>query len=228
MSRRADRLFQLVQLLRVRSLTTAEKLARELGVSQRTVYRDVKDLIASGVPIRGEAGVGYALPKGYELPPLTFTAEEIEALVLGARLVVGWTDPELAQAAKSAMIKVEGALPAALKPMLHQHNLYVPRMPGAVAKSEGLGILRRGISSKTAVRFSYETPDGSLTTRTVLPLGLFFWGAKWSLTSWCLLRKDYRNFRPDRMSDLQTTEAEWPEGVSLEAFRVSMNEGCLD
>src|ERR1700704_2188794 len=104
--RRADRLFQLVQLLRQSRLVTARRIAGELEISERTVYRDIRDLTLSGVPIRGEAGVGYALAHGFDLPPLMFTEEELEALVFGARVVQGWADPALAKAAASVIAKV--------------------------------------------------------------------------------------------------------------------------
>src|SRR5580693_4304739 len=113
--RRAARLFRIVQRLRRRGATTAAQLAELLEVSERTVYRDVRDLILSGVPIRGEAGVGYALPRDFDLPPLMFDAEEIEALVLGARIVQSWGDPELARAAESVLSKVESVIPERLR-----------------------------------------------------------------------------------------------------------------
>src|SRR3546814_9884514 len=112
--RRADRLFQIVQELRRRKLVTARQLAESLEVSERTIYRDIKDLAASGVPIAGEAGVGYVLQRGYDLPPLMFTEEEIEALVLGARIIECWADAALAKAAADVVAKVEAVLPGHL------------------------------------------------------------------------------------------------------------------
>jgi len=189
-------------------------------VSKRTVYRDVKDLVNSGVPIRGEAGVGYALQRGYELPPLTFSAAEIEALVLGARLVEGWTDPELARAARGALTKIEAVLPKALRELVLKTALYAPRGPWMEARSEGLGILRRGIAGKRKVRFAYERPNGDSSERTVRPLGLYFWGSKWSLAAWCELREDFRNFRPDRMNELTLLDDSWDDadGTTLEGY----------
>src|SRR5476651_1733770 len=124
--RRADRLFRLVQVLRARRFATAASLAEALEVSQRTVYRDVRDLLLSGVPIQGEAGVGYALDRSFELPPLMFDEEEIEALVLGARIVRAWADPKLARAAEEALQKIEGVLPPKLKQKLAEAALYAP------------------------------------------------------------------------------------------------------
>src|SRR6266545_3025718 len=117
--RRADRLFQIIQLIRRYNVTTAGALAEALEVSERTVYRDIRDLVLSGVPIDGEAGVGYRLRKGFDLPPLMFTATELEALVLGSRLVMSWSDPALANAAQSALARIEAALPEELRSRLN-------------------------------------------------------------------------------------------------------------
>ena len=135
--RRADRLFHLVQELRRRPVTTAAQLARELEVSERTVYRDIRDLVSSGVPIDGEAGVGYVLRRGFDLPPLMFTEAEIEALVLGARVVGSWGDQSLAKAAASAIARVEAALPEKLRQKLERTPLFAPARPEfcAVARS---------------------------------------------------------------------------------------------
>lgn len=124
--RRADRLFRIIQILRRRRVTTARRLAEELEVSARTVYRDVQDLVASGVPIEGEAGVGYVLRRGYDLPPLMFTEDEIEALVLGARIVGSWADAALARAAGDVLVKVDAVLPPRLKHRLIDSPLHSP------------------------------------------------------------------------------------------------------
>src|SRR5262245_26541742 len=179
--RRADRLFQLVQLLRSRKLRTAAELGTELRVSARTVYRDVADLVGSGVPIEGEPGVGYRLRKGYELPPLTFNAEEVEALVLGARMVQAWADDELAQAASSALTKIEAVVPESLRDVVTNSTLFAPRGPWARSMSGELGLLRRAIAERRKLRFRYEREDGEGSERTARPLGLYFFGAKWLL-----------------------------------------------
>ncbi len=124
--RRADRLFQLVQTLRRRPVVTAAALARDLEVSERAVYRDISDLVRSGVPIDGEAGVGYTLRRGFDLPPLMFTALEIEAMVLGARIVASWSDPALARAASDGLARIEAAVPDRLKQRLQQTPLFAP------------------------------------------------------------------------------------------------------
>jgi len=223
--RRADRLFQLVQLLRSRKFATSEQLAAELGVSRRTVYRDIRDLERSGVPIKGEAGVGYQMHRGYELPPLQFNAEEIEALVLGARMVATWGDGELAGASRQAMTKIEAVLPPALREVLFSTALFVPDRPWSTTATTGLAELRKATAEHRKVRFAYTDRGGEASQRTVWPLGLYFWGSTWSLVAWCELRQDYRNFRPDRMSEIELTEPfETDNGVSLETFVAQMRE----
>jgi len=218
--RRADRLFQLVHHLRARRFATGDQLARELGVSTRTVYRDVRDLEASGVPIRGEAGVGYRLERGYELPPLTFTSEELEGLVLGARIVGAWADTGLASAVHSAMTKIEAAVPQTLRQVLLDTALFAPGIPWAAAMARDMALLRRAIGERRKVRFAYTRLDGERTERAVRPLGLYFWGSKWTLAAWCELRRDYRSFRPDRMEGARLLDECFDEGdgVSLADF----------
>ncbi len=201
--RRADRLFQLVQVLRNRRFATARGLAENLGVSERTIYRDVQDLQRSGVPIRGEAGVGYSLERGHELPPMRFTAEEVAALVLGSRMVQAWGDADLADAARSVLTKVESTLPEPLRQVLLDTPLFAPGTSWAAAKSTELGELRRAIDERRKVRLRYCRADGTESERTVLPVGLYFFGAKWLLAAWCELREEYRSFRIDRMLECQ-------------------------
>lgn len=201
--RRADRLFQIVQRLRLRRRvsTTAAQLAEELGVSERTIYRDVRDLIVSGVPIQGEAGVGYALPNSFDLPPLMFTEEEIEALVLGARVVKSFADKSLAKAADDVLAKVEAVLPKHMRDRLAASTLFALNL--RTPASQDLGSLRGAINSMKKIRFAYEDGKKAATERTVQPLGLFYWGSTWSLGAWCELRVDFRNFRLDRISALE-------------------------
>ncbi|MCB9761148.1 MAG: YafY family transcriptional regulator [Alphaproteobacteria bacterium] len=217
--RRADRLFRIVQLLRTRGLVTAEDMAEELGVSKRTIYRDIRDLMESDVPIRGEAGVGYQLRRGFELPPLTFTSEQIEALVLGARLVEARADAQLAEAARAAMAKIEAVLPAPLRRVLLDTQLFAPHF-GSPQDSDQVALLRRAISERRKVRFAYENQRGEPSARQVRPLGLYFWGQVRTLAAWCELRDDYRNFRTDRVTDLVVLDEPFDpdEGPSLEGF----------
>jgi predicted DNA-binding transcriptional regulator YafY len=217
-------LFRLVQLLRVRRFATGEQLAGELGVSKRTLYRDMRDLEASGVPVRGEAGVGYRLERGYELPPLTFTGEELEGLALGARIVASWGDPELALAVGSAMTRIEAVLPEGLRRVLLDTALFAPGFPSAAAMAREIGVLRRAISERRRVHFAYTRADGERTERGARPLGLYFWGSKWTLAAWCELRRDYRSFRPDRMRELVLLEDTFDEsdGIGLAEFVARM------
>lgn len=200
--RRADRLFQIVQLLRRDRVTTAARLARELGVAVRTVYRDVQDLSASGVPIESEAGVGYRLPKRFDLPPLMFTAEEVEALVLGARITEAWSDPALAAAARTALARIEAVLPEALRARLDGASLFAPAFAVPRRAAAHLQALRTAIRERRKVEVSYVRKDGAASERVLRPLGLFFWGSTWSLAAWCELRVGFRTFRLDRIGAL--------------------------
>jgi predicted DNA-binding transcriptional regulator YafY len=203
--RRADRLFRIIQRLRRRGPVTATTLASELEVSPRTVYRDVQDLIGSGVPIRGEAGVGYALLKGFDLPPLMFNEEEIEALVLGARIVESRADPALARAARDVLAKVEAVLPARLRERVAETALFAPGFRATPADA-GVTALRGAIRQRRKVSFAYRDRQEAGSRRTVQPLGVFYWGATWSLGGWCELREGFRNFRTDRIADLAVLE----------------------
>lgn len=221
--RRADRLFQLVQILRTRRFATGQQLADALQVSKRTVYRDIQDLQASEVPIRGEAGVGYTLERGYELPPLRFTTAELEALVLGARMVQSFADQELSEGARSALVKIEAVLPEQLRSVLIDTPLYaLDFRTGEMTGGSVFGELRRAIAAKRTVTFAYRDREGQQTARTVRPLGLYFWGRSWSLAAWCEMRSDYRNFRPDRMDDVVQAHAWSDDTVTLERFLAEM------
>jgi len=197
--RRADRLFQIVQLLRRDRATTATHLAIELEVSERTIYRDVRDLMASGVPIQGEAGVGYALPTHFDLPPLMFTAVELEALGLGARMVQTFGDDELQRAARSALAKVENVAPRALAAAAADSKLLVPDFHVDPAHRRTLAVLRRALHEHTVVHLGYRDEAGAASERPVRPLGLVYWGKVWTLVAWCELRTAFRSFRLDRI-----------------------------
>lgn len=192
-------------------MTTARSLAEDLGVSERTVYRDVRDLVLSGVPVLGEAGVGYALPRGYDLPPLMFNEEEIEALVLGARVVQSWADPQLRAAAGDVLAKVEAVLPPALRDRLAATALLSPgvRVPKAVAAE--LARLRTALREKRKIRFKYVDRGGAPSSRTIWPLAMAFWGKSWSVAGYCELRQDFRNFNAERVSDLNLLDEKFPD-----------------
>jgi predicted DNA-binding transcriptional regulator YafY len=201
--RRADRLFEIIQRLRRRRVVTAGSLAEHFEVSERTIYRDIADLIASDVPIEGAAGVGYSLRKGYDLPPLMFSESELEALVFGARMVQNWSDAELGRAADAALSKIEDVLPAHLQRLLDDRSLWAPKDVRKVPVPFDLGKLRAAIRGCRKVRFSYRDEKGAETRRKVRPLSLWFYPPVWMAASWCELRNDFRFFRTDRMSDIE-------------------------
>ena len=205
--RRADRLFRIVQYLRGRRLTTAAQLATWLKVSERTIYRDVRDLTLSGTPVEGEAGVGYRLKGGFELPPLMFEIEEIEALTLGARMVEAWSSPELAAAALSATAKIAAVLPPDKKMWIEQSRTFVPQFHISKQLGERFELLRGAIRTQKIVQFVYADEHENVSERRVRPLSLFFWGERWTLAAWCELRDDFRSFRVDRVLRLRTTDA---------------------
>jgi len=199
--RRADRLFQIVNVVRRRrTATTATHLAERLGVSERTVYRDIRDLILAGTPIDGEAGVGYRIRPGYDLPPLMFDRDEIQALVIGARIVRQFGDPALARASDAILGKVAAIVPKDLAPLVAETRLFVPSIVGAGKSAEALALAREAVIARRKLAVSYATAGGVVTTRTVRPLGIFFWGRTWTLAAWCELRQDFRNFRLDRVA----------------------------
>jgi predicted DNA-binding transcriptional regulator YafY len=197
--RRADRLFRIVLRLNRRRAVTARELAEELEVSERTIYRDIADLSLSGVPVAGEAGVGYLLRGNHQIPPLMFDPEELAALALGGRMVQGWSDPELGRAAERALLKIEAVLPAPLKARMEREHMQVPDFHVPPAMVAPLGLLRRAIGETRKIDFAYTRADGTPSERRVWPLGLFFWGDTWTLGAWCELRAAFRSFRLDRM-----------------------------
>lgn len=218
--RRAERLFRIVQHLRRRRLTTAAQLAHRLEVSERTIYRDIADLVGSGVPIEGEAGVGYVLGEDLDLPPVVFDASEIQALVLGMRMVEAWGDGELRQGARSVLDKVEAVLPPAKRPWIESTALYALSFSMDAATRARLGELRGAIDARRVLELDYADAEGRATTREVCPLGLWFWGRTWTLGAWCELREDHRNFRVDRVLALRDTGRafEAVEPRTLEAY----------
>ena len=207
--RRADRLFHIVQLIRGRRLTTAAFLAERLEVSERTVYRDVADLQHQGVPIEGEAGVGYRLGAGFELPPLMFTQDEAKSLVASVRLAQTWLDPVLAREAENALGKILSVLPAAVRTAAESLAIYAPMTSmGEQAKQtiQTLQLAREAVHARCKLRVDYRDMAGSISERVVRPLGCFFWGKVWTIVAWCESRNDFRNFRVDRIESLVPLE----------------------
>ncbi|KAJ54145.1 DeoR faimly transcriptional regulator [Actibacterium mucosum KCTC 23349] len=206
--RRADRLFQIVQYLRGGRLLTARDLAERLEVSERTIYRDIADLIGSGVPIEGEAGVGYLMRAGYDLPPLMFTEGEIAALVAGARLIRAWGGLDMARAAEHALSKIDAVLPEAARERAQSvqiHAIAGPEITEDLRRQ--IDLLDAAIIGSIGMNVAYADGEGRKTTRHIRPLGLWFWGKVWTLIAWCDLRHDFRMFRVDRISDMQSTGA---------------------
>lgn len=196
--RRADRLFRIVEHLRRRPVVTAAELADQLEVSLRTIYRDMDDLSAGGLPLRAEAGVGYALEKGYDLPPLMFSVAELEALEMGTRMLRAWSDPELREAADSALAKIRAVLPHTLR-RRSELPFYAPDYFIAEKIWSPLPVLRRALREQRKIRIAYAKENGEESARVLRPLALNFWGQVWTLCAWCEWRGDFRHFRLDRM-----------------------------
>ncbi|MGB3502948.1 MAG: YafY family protein [Mesorhizobium sp.] len=200
--RRADRLFQIVQHLRGGRLVTAQMLGQRLEVSDRTIYRDISDLQSSGVPIDGEAGVGYLMREGYDLPPLMFTRDEIVALVAGARMVQAFGGAAMARAAGEALVKIGAVLPPPEKDRIRQTAIHVPNIMMSDATRVLVDATEKAIDERQVVALDYRDEQGRPTRREVRPLGLSFWGKVWTLVAWCEMRDDFRAFRLDRIAEL--------------------------
>lgn len=203
--RRADRLFQIVQNLRGGRLVTARMLAERLEVSERTIYRDIADLQSTGVPIDGEAGVGYLMREGYDLPPLMFTRDEIVALVAGARMVRAFGGAQMARAAEEALVKIGAVLPGQEKLRLSRTEIHMPDWVVDDASRRSIDLLERAIDERDVLRLAYTDEAGQTSARDVRPLGLWFWGKVWTLVAWCELRHDFRAFRIDRIAAIERT-----------------------
>lgn len=202
--RRADRLFLIIHALRGRrTALAARSLAETLAVSLRTVYRDVADLQVSGVPIEGEAGVGYMLRKGADIPPLMFNGEELEALVVGTRFVRAFAGQRLARGAQTALLKIEAVLPAELRERAQRSRIYAPG--GCSARGDMIDRLNEAVELRSVLRIDYRDEEGHSSSRDVEPLCLAFWGGSWTLGAWCRLRTGFRNFRPDRIAVFDPT-----------------------
>jgi predicted DNA-binding transcriptional regulator YafY len=215
--RRADRLFQIVQLIRGRRLSTADFLAGRLGVSRRTVYRDVADLQAQGVPIEGEAGIGYRFGAGFDLPPLMFTHDEARALAACVRMALPRLDDALGEAAEGALGKILAVLPPAARAAVDALRLYAPSVPLGADTRAHLATLREASEARRKVRLHYLDLQEQASERVVRPLGVFYWGQAWTLTGWCERREGFRTFRIDRIQSLERLDASFRDepGKSL-------------
>jgi predicted DNA-binding transcriptional regulator YafY len=223
--RRADRLFAIVQLLRGGRPVTAQRLADRLEVSERTIYRDVVELTLGGVPVSGEPGRGYTLPRSFEIPPLMFERHEIEALVLGARMVDAWAGPRLAASARAALDKIRGAVPAALVGHVDDAPMYAPSF-GAKPALAAFDLVHEALTTGRRLVIRYANRDGTDSDRSIQPLGLYFWGKAWTLAAWCELRDDFRSFRIDRIGAARLGDTFPPDpDRSLETFLRKVRSG---
>jgi predicted DNA-binding transcriptional regulator YafY len=227
--RRADRLFQIVQLIRGRRLSTAQFLAERLEVSERTVYRDIAELMTQGVPIEGEAGVGYRMRTGFDLPPLMFTHEEAQALVASVRIAQPRLDAALAAQAENALSKILTVLPPAARAAAETLAVYAPPIEFDPATRSRLEPLRLAAESRRKVKLAYLDLKDVATERTVRPLGCFYWGAVWTLAAWCEVREGFRSFRVDRIRELKVLDSSFRDepGKTLpDLFRQSQAEAA--
>ena len=202
--RRTDRLFEIIQIISDGRLHLARDIAEKLEVSVRTIYRDIDSLVASGVPVEGERGVGYLLREPIHLPPLTLTAEELEALHFGMAVAAQATEPALQKAAASLLAKIDRALPASRRASPEDWGFAVYPQEKAQAGHPYLPALRRAVREKRKLRLRYQKATDQLAEeRLVRPLQIEFWGWAWTLTAWCELRRDFRVFRADRILSVE-------------------------
>ncbi|HEX8555465.1 MAG TPA: YafY family protein [Sphingomonas sp.] len=230
MTPRADRLLALLELLRGRRVSTAANLAATLEVSIRTVYRDIDALVATGVPVRGEAGMGYMLEAGYHLPPLNLTAEEAEVLALGARVLAAWSDGAVAGQAAAALAKIRAVLSASGQTGVDQDIFWAPQWVERHAPKVDPLELKRAAQRRRVLVIEYEALNGARSTRTVRPLSINFFGPVWLLAAWCELAEDFRCFRLDRIGSMMPTGAIFREedGKRLADFkRIKREEARL-
>jgi len=215
--RKADRLFQIIQILRrARRPITADAMAAELETSKRSVYRDIATLMAQRVPIRGEAGMGYVLEAGFDLPPLMLTPDEIEAAVLGAQWVTARGDPALVRAAQDLIAKIAAAVPERLRPIVldpssRTRTDALPIPPDAIDMVE----LRRAIHGARKIALGYRDEKGADTTRKIWPIAIGYLETVRMVVGWCELRKDFRHFRTDRVTAAEFLEERYPERPSV-------------
>ena len=223
--RRADRLFQIAQYLRGRRLTTARQLADWLSVSERTIYRDVRDLSLSGVPVEGEAGIGYRIKAGYDLQPLMFSPDEIDALVIGMRMVQAWGGPQLAASGAAALAKITLALPKEKRDFVEATALFAPSFHIDPLHGERLEYIRQAIGQHRKLDMEYADVDSRVSNRLIWPLALYFFGGTWLIAGWCELRNDFRTFRLDRVRSLSSAD-NYPsqEGRRLADFVRAMQQ----
>lgn len=217
--RRTDRLFDIIQILRDGKLHRAQDIAERLEVSVRTIYRDMDTLVASGIPVEGERGMGYMITEAITLPPLTLTVAELEALNLGMAIVGEAADPDLKAAALSLAEKVDAVLPTQVVSEADQWKFAVYPFADAARGFTHMPALRAAIRARQKLRLKYIAKDGSFTSRVVRPLHMEYWGRVWTLTSWCEASQGFQVFRVDRITTLD---------VSFEVFEEEPGKTLAD
>jgi predicted DNA-binding transcriptional regulator YafY len=225
--RRADRLFQIIQVLRrSRGPVTAEAIAGELETSKRTIYRDIADLMGQRVPIRGEAGFGYVLEDGFDLPPLMLTPDEIEAAVLGAQWVMSRGDPELARAAEDLIAKIGVAVPERLRPLVLEPATRASANRNALPDRLDMGQARRCIHAGRKILLTYRDEQERASERVIWPFAVGYHETVRLLVAWCELRQDFRSFRTDRVIGAAFLEDRYPDRPA--ALRAKWRKLCAE
>jgi predicted DNA-binding transcriptional regulator YafY len=212
--RKADRLFQIIQILRrsPRRPITAEVIAQELETSKRSVYRDIATLMAQRVPIRGEAGMGYVLEAGFDLPPLMLTPEEIEAAVLGAQWVMARGDPGLVRAAQDLVAKIAASVPERLRPLVLDPAARTRTdRPPIAADTIDMVAVRRAIHGSRKIQLGYRDEKGEDTSRKIWPIAIGYLETVRMMVGWCELRKGFRHFRTDRITTAEFLDERYAE-----------------
>jgi predicted DNA-binding transcriptional regulator YafY len=214
--RRTERLFQIIQILRAnRSPVTGQSMAEELEISLRTLYRDMAELIAQRVPVTGEAGTGYVLDDGYDMPPLMLTADELEAAVLGAAWVDAHADPSLARGARDLLTKLSAAIPQELRPIILDVGIRtVSSRPKIRDRFDG-AILRHAIRERIKLHIIYQDQNGTVSDRDIWPLFIAYLDDVRIVVAWCETRNDYRHFRTDRIHFLERLHDKYPARRAL-------------
>jgi predicted DNA-binding transcriptional regulator YafY len=225
--RRADRLFDIIQALRgAKGPMTATDLAARLEVTPRTIYRDIATLQARQIPIDGAAGLGYLLRRGFDLPPLMFTAEETEAILVGALLTRRTGDPGLKAAADNVLSKIAAILPSALQGQMTSPSFFVSEHGASEPAVADLALIRRAIRNHNKLEIDYLDREGEPTSRRIWPIAVAYFVEVTLVCAWCELRNDYQHFRADRIQSLKVSEEtfstdggkllkDWPEWFRL-------------
>lgn len=202
--RRTDRLFKIIQILRsTKKVMTAQQLADELETSTRTIYRDIEELLAQHVPIRGEAGVGYLLQAGYDMPPLMLTPDEIEAAVLGAQWVAARGDSGLAHGARDLIAKINAVIPAHLRPLVMESSVMAPNFSSGQVDALDMTQVREWIRQQGKLEIQYRDEAGRDSHRIIWPIGVAYFETVRIIVAWCEMRVAFRHFRTDRIMDVR-------------------------